>query len=409
MEYFSTIVSKKSCLVILSFKKSILLIPLFIFLFFLPVFSAEFQPIDKVIRQRNQEIQKLKTNRRDTLFLIEEFRKREFRVLDVLKVLKKSISSNQDKLNQISYKILTLKKRIILSNNRIWNLKVAVSKDKIKINKQLKALYYLKKVKNLTLFWGMNSFEHYFRNQKLLQNFTKLDVAVLKRLNHNLVNLTEEREQVRKRQDKLEQLKIKRVEQKKLLKFENQQQQTYLVHLRNDRSTRFRYLREIQVELERLNVLLDNLEVLKTNQKKLRSFSGFLKMKNLLPLPVEGKLIHRFNQKQSSYYTLFKRGVLVETSENAEVQNILLGKVVWAGPFRGYQNLIIVDHGKGSLSVYGNLDDVFVSVGDVLDQGDYIGTVSYDDLEDKYLFYFETRYHKRAVNPVKWFKKPGWK
>jgi len=393
----------------LSIKIGIIFILLFITSSYLPLFSEETQDIDKIIRQRNQEIQSLKTNRRDTLFLIEEFREREFRVLDVLKVLKKSIKTNEDKLNRITFRVLTFKKKIKLSSRRIWHLKVDVANDKLKIDKQLKALFYLKKVKNLTHFWGMNSFENYFRNQKLLKNFTEVDIVTLNRLNRNLVDLKEERKRLKEKKKKLEQLKLKETEQKKLLKFENLQQQTYLVHLRNDRSTRLKYLREIQVELERLNVLLDNLEILKVNQKKIKTFAGFRKMKNLLPLPVEGKLVHRFNQKQSAYYTLFKRGVLVETSENAEVQNILLGKVVWAGPFRGYQNLIIVDHGKGSLSVYGNLEDIFVSVGDVLEQGDYIGNVSYDDLEEKYLFYFETRFHKRAVNPIKWFQKPGWK
>ena len=100
---------------------------------------------------------------------------------------------------------------------------------------------------------------------------------------------------------------------------------------------------------------------------------------------------------------------MVETAADESVHSILTGKVVWAGPFRGYQNLVILDHGKGSFSVYGNLGELFVLKDDVIDQGYVLGGVAYDKVEERSLFYFEMRYNKRAVNPSHWLKKPRWK
>jgi septal ring factor EnvC (AmiA/AmiB activator) len=70
---------------------------------------------------------------------------------------------------------------------------------------------------------------------------------------------------------------------------------------------------------------------------------------------------------------------------------------------------VILDHGKGSLSVYGNLDEVFVINGDVIDQNYTLGTVAYNEMEKRYLFYFETRHNRRAVDPEQWLKKPAWR
>jgi septal ring factor EnvC (AmiA/AmiB activator) len=124
---------------------------------------------------------------------------------------------------------------------------------------------------------------------------------------------------------------------------------------------------------------------------------------------VKGKLVHHFGQKESIFYTLYKRGVLVETVKNEEVRSFLPGKIVWVGPFRGYHNLVIMDHGKGSFSVYGNLDEIFAIVDEFIDQGTPLGTVAYNDQEQRYLFYFETRLNKRAVNPMPWLAEAVWR
>ena len=85
------------------------------------------------------------------------------------------------------------------------------------------------------------------------------------------------------------------------------------------------------------------------------------------------------------------------------------GKVVFSAPFRGYKNLVIINHGRGSFSVYGNLEEVYVHENDHIDQQGLIGIVAFDIERNASLFYFETRFNKKAVNPVKWLRKPHWK
>lgn len=363
---------------------------------------------DKVIENRSEQVHQLLEERQNAQELVEELKRQEWGVLEVLKLLNSNIKNNQEKLNNILIEIDHLQEDIQLSLSKINGLRAQIETDKNRLHQQLIALFYLRKIKKMSLFLAVNTFEDYFRNKRLLERSSELDALTIDRLNQNLLELEQESEALKAQRAKLVTLKQSREEQKKLLDFERRQQFTYLHHIRQDRSLRVKYLRDIQVELERLNDAIHSLEIKKENEQKAKRFRGLYRYKYTLPSPVSGEVLHHFGQKNSKYYTLYKRGVLVETAEHAEVKSILQGKVVWSGPFHGYRNLIILDHGKGSFSVYGNLDEVFVIVDDVVDRSTALGTVALNKKESKYLFYFETRYNKRAVNPEQWLKKPSW-
>ncbi|MBU2645501.1 peptidoglycan DD-metalloendopeptidase family protein [bacterium] len=388
--------------------KAVLIVSFILF----PLFEACPQSQDtfeRQIRLRNIEKQRLTNERQETLVQINIAEKRTERVLEALKTFGENIERSETKLARLKEAQDLLRNRIDETGLKIKTLEVRIGEDKKEINQQLLALFYVRQARKMTLFIGLNSFEHYFRNQKLLQSSARVDIELLERYNQNLIHLQEENDRLKNQHLDLADLQVNEEAVKKLLEFERQQQVTYLGHLRTDRSAHVRYLREIQVELEQLNDTLYSLTVKKENQEKTKQFQGFYSKRNKLPSPVRGKVVHSYGQKQSPFYTMFRRGILVETAADEPVRSILSGRVVWAGPFRGYQSLVILDHGKGSLSVYGNLGELFVLVDDVIEQGYVLGNVAYDKVEERSLFYFEMRYNKRAVNPVRWLKKPRWK
>ena len=372
-------------------------------------FSSDFTgSLELQIRDRTEEIKQLIGDRRDTQELLGDLKQQEWGVIDVLKGLNRNIELAQAKLHRLELHIRDVEEELSITLNKMAGLHLQIDEDKKRIYQELYALFYLQKVRKHTFFLGMSSFQHYFRNQQLLKNIAEIDAKLIERLSKNLEEF--EIEIKTRENQKREQVRLKKSqeEQQELLDFEQQQQLAYLQHIRQNRSIRVKVLRTIQVELERLNDAIHSLETRRQNEKKAQHFRGIYRYKYSLPSPVKGKVVHRFGQKNSRFYTLFKRGVLVKTNGDQDVKAILTGKVVWAGPFHGYANLVIVDHGKASFSVYGNLEVVFVAVNDVIEQNDIIGTVVYNASEEQHLFYFETRYNKKAVNPEQWLKKPIW-
>lgn len=73
------------------------------------------------------------------------------------------------------------------------------------------------------------------------------------------------------------------------------------------------------------------------------------------------------------------------------------GKIITIGKMEGYQKYIIVDHGNGFFTVYGNMDQISVAEGQVVRKGNSLGTV----LRDKSL-YFQINLGGKAVDPSKY-------
>ena len=80
------------------------------------------------------------------------------------------------------------------------------------------------------------------------------------------------------------------------------------------------------------------------------------------------------------------------------------GAVAFADPFSGFGNLVIVDHGAQAFSLYGNLLDIRVKKGALVEVGQILGTVG-ATLTGPAGLYFELRVDGQPVDPVQWLKR----
>ena len=66
-------------------------------------------------------------------------------------------------------------------------------------------------------------------------------------------------------------------------------------------------------------------------------------------------------------------------------------------------NLLVIDHGQGYLSIYGNNESLLKQVGDVIRAGDVVSTVGASGGNPESGLYFEMRHEGKALDPSKWF------
>lgn len=120
--------------------------------------------------------------------------------------------------------------------------------------------------------------------------------------------------------------------------------------------------------------------------------------------PVKGELIGRFGAPRVEGATTW-RGVFIRAQSGTNVHVVADGKVVFADWMRGFGNLIIVEHGGGYMTVYGNNDAVFKSPGDDVSAGDVIAAVGASGGQEDSGLYFEIRYRGQPQDPAKWVAK----
>ena len=81
---------------------------------------------------------------------------------------------------------------------------------------------------------------------------------------------------------------------------------------------------------------------------------------------------------------------------------VAAGRVVFADWLRGFGNLMILDHGDGLLSVYGNNETLLRGVGDVVQAREVISAVGSTGGSQDSGLYFELRYQGKPFDPLAW-------
>jgi septal ring factor EnvC (AmiA/AmiB activator) len=129
--------------------------------------------------------------------------------------------------------------------------------------------------------------------------------------------------------------------------------------------------------------------------------SVFVSLKGKLHLPVRGELANRFGASREDSGVSWK-GLFIRSSEGEEVRAVAGGQVVFADWLRGFGNLMIVDHGGGYMSLYGNNQALLKRVGDEVKAGDAIAAVGNSGGNPESGLYFEMRHQSKPFDPLAW-------
>jgi murein hydrolase activator len=128
---------------------------------------------------------------------------------------------------------------------------------------------------------------------------------------------------------------------------------------------------------------------------------AFAGLKGRLHLPVRGEIASRFGKPRPEGGTTWK-GLFIRAAEGADVKAIAAGQVVYADWLRGFGNLLVLDHGDGFLSVYGNNQSLLKETGQVVRPGEVVATVGNSGGNPDSGLYFEIRHQGQAFDPLRW-------
>lgn len=128
------------------------------------------------------------------------------------------------------------------------------------------------------------------------------------------------------------------------------------------------------------------------------AFSG---RRGSLEAPVAGTLAARYGEKLDGDTGTGLKGLRVRGRAEASVSAVADGEVVFAGPFPGLGNMVIVNHGERYHSVYARLGKITRDVGHRVAGGESIGRLGRADTT----LHFELRAEGRPLDPSQWLSK----
>jgi septal ring factor EnvC (AmiA/AmiB activator) len=252
------------------------------------------------------------------------------------------------------------------------------------------------------LLSGTEDISQLVKSWKSLEYITLYENRILNTYKENLKNLHEKEKQ-------LIVLKAELVKNEKEVRSKDEElagkkkdKEELLASVRKEKSSYEKMLKELKESSKRL------LEVIKESEKgdtyRAKGFSG---LKGKLSWPAEGKIAIPYgSQKDPQFNTpVFRSGIFIQTADDISAKAVYTGKVVFAEWFKGYGQLMIVNHGDGYHTLYGSLSEIFSKVGDIINVGQIIGRVGNAGILNAPGLYFEVRYKGKPLDPLQWLRK----
>ena len=133
---------------------------------------------------------------------------------------------------------------------------------------------------------------------------------------------------------------------------------------------------------------------------------GFGSLRGRLPWPTEGRISAAFGAQVHPRFgtRTFRNGVDIEANKGLDVAAVHGGHVIYTGWFKGYGNLVILDHDNEYYTLYAHMADIGVREGDDVRQGQRLGTVGDTGSLEGPRLYFEVRYQGKPLDPEQWLR-----
>ncbi len=236
-------------------------------------------------------------------------------------------------------------------------------------------------------------------------------------------NLQQSREFARVYQEKsteLERIKAEQSTQKRQLEKERSARKTVLARIDRQIASQRHEIGRLQQDEKRLTRLVERLAKMLPKSRPTQprkgpalrneglpapdqSGSPFVQLKGKLHLPVRGELANRFGSPREDGGATW-RGIFIRSPAGQEVRAVASGRVVFSDWLRGFGNMVIVDHGDGYMSLYGNNETLYKQAGETVRAGDAIATVGNSGGNPQTGLYFEMRYQSRPFDPLGWVR-----
>ncbi len=278
-----------------------------------------------------------------------------------------------------------------------------IARQKADLRKRLVALYRLGGLSYVRMFLALEEDQNPVEAMSMLGYLVTRDSRLVTRFQTARAQLATRRQQLAERQLRLRQTRMVVEERRRAVVAARERQQRVVARLRSEESGTAAQLAALEEKARRLQRLVD---VLSRQQRGEMTTIDVRSVQGALAWPVQGTIIERFGRQRNPKFSTFtvNNGLKIEAVPGKQVRAVFQGTVLFSQWFKGYGNLIILDHGNRVFTLYGNLKAPAVAVGDRIATGQPIAGVGESEDASSGHLYFEVRQDNKPEDPQKWLR-----
>jgi septal ring factor EnvC (AmiA/AmiB activator) len=357
------------------------------------LWAARTSQIDKDITQKKKDLKDIKKEINLTKEKEKQARGKESSILGTLHLLETELYQKERELKQMETQLGQNRERLRQTNHQIVMLSKRMEYTKEELFSRLIALYKMGRVPTEGLLLTSESYLDLLRLDKYLRVIVDYDARLVETYRYQVV--LKERYQEELIQDQFQgQRSISEIEKKrKEITKVSGEKRALLKSIRDQKVVYRKVIKELEERAKDLQMFVDKLE----REKSLVAYgkSKYETLKGKLMPPVQGKVISLFKEKGQN-------GIEIKAPMGAEVRAVLSGKVLYADWFKGFGNIVIIDHGDHTFTVSGYCSELLKKPGEAVSQGETIALVGSAGSLKGPCLYFEIRHHGKPQDPMEW-------
>ena len=365
--------------------------------------NKEAGEIDALINDEQRELQALKKKIALQEKTISMEGAKESNVLKHLQKIGTKLKLKERELTiyQLNYKVN--QKKILSLVQRYKKAEQKLKYQEKVLGFRLRSIYKEGPVYPLKIIFSSNNATDLLQKIKYMNLIAQQDSELLYEYKNKLDHIKEDKRVLFAARAKIINLKEKTKVKKKEIERTKKIKSKFLKTIKKKKSLNIKTRKELVVASNNLNKLIKKLLV------KLDLGEGLeiSDKKGRLKLPLNGPILNKFGRKRVKEYGSYivYNGINVKATKGSHVKAVFDGKILFAGELEGYGNLVIIGHGKIYHSLYGHLDDIKVSVDEVVKTDEIIGLSGDSGSLEGEVLYFELRKNGKPIQPLPWFRR----
>ena len=272
------------------------------------------------------------------------------------------------------------------------------------LGRRLAALYRLGSLSYIRLFLAIDEHRDPLGAISMLGYVVSRDARAVSGFEKAQQELAARYAELDERKRQLDQARVLVQQRQQAVAATHAQKEKLLASLQAEESGSEKKLATLEEKARRLEHLVDVL----ARQHEGQAVSADIRaVQGALSWPVKGPVIEGFGKQRDPKFSTYtvSNGLKIAAMPGTGVRAVFQGTVLYSQWFKGYGNLIVVDHGNRIFSLYGNLKGPAVAIGDRIAAGQTIaGVGESEDAQPGGYLYFEIRQDNKPEDPRKWLR-----
>ncbi|MFZ0613353.1 MAG: peptidoglycan DD-metalloendopeptidase family protein, partial [Desulfobacterales bacterium] len=363
---------------------------------------------DRKIKEYRRESTELKNKIEETETRLATAAKQEATVLGSLDELDLTIDRARRQVNAYQNDLTDLEAQVLANRKIHKQLTDSIAANEDYAACRLTALYKLNRRGTAPVLASSGSAYEMVKRKKYLERILADDERVLQRLQEDKLRLKETLNQLDDRQLQKKRLEADITAQIDQLTRNREERKRVLAKIQSEKSLQLAAIDSMKAAARTLDQTIERLAAQPAPAREPAAASGsFSDFKGLLKMPIGGKIISFFGPHTDSKFnvSVFRSGIDIEAPKGTAIQAVFAGRVLFADWFKGYGNMVIIDHADGYYTVYAHLEELFTRKGNYVKTGEDIATVGETASMAGPVLHFEVRHHGKPLDPMEWIVK----